>query len=101
MGTKYADYSTIKRKIRKELYYPELDSLKRGNLQIVNENNLNNVLDSIKRIKKSAFVSIGLQKDSSKNKILLKITNRLYQNSYNNVWKVRILDPKEKNILNE
>lgn len=82
-----------------EIYKQNLDTLNAHNLQLVDEGNLNDILNKITKSEKPVAISVGLQHQKSDNKIILQLVSKLYQNTYNNVWKVRELQPKERELL--
>lgn len=84
-----------------EIYKPNLDSLKRTDLQLVEETNIEEVIKKITDSEKSIYLSIGLQNINSSNPTLINLINKFYQNSYNNIWKVRPIHPRERQVTNE
>jgi hypothetical protein len=86
-------------KFKFELYLSDLDTLKANELQLIDTSNLEKALQSIIFSNKPVYLAIGLQKDTCQNKILVSIINKLYKNSPNNVWKIRKVLNKEKELL--
>jgi len=94
-------YMTENGKYKFELYLPDLDTLKANELQLLDTNNLESFLQRIINSDKPVYLAIGLQKEKSTNKVLIEIINKLYKNSQNNVWKIRYLTSKEKELLKQ
>lgn len=84
-----------------ELFMEDLDTLQSKNMQTLHPQNLSSLMLQLSNNKEKILMSIGIQKDSTTNELLLKITNLLYQNSAYNIWKVRRISHKEQNLLNQ
>lgn len=85
-----------------EVYNSELKDLRSDFVKELDRKNMDSfvyyTLRSGSTTLKPMF-SIGIIADTSENDLLLELVNKLYQNSYNNVWKIRRVNKKENSLL--
>ena len=88
-------------KYKLELYKTDLDSLKAKDLRLIEAKDIIEITNKITLTSKPSYISIGIENDSTSNPILTKIATRLYKFSNKSTWKVRKLNNKEIELVNE
>ena len=82
-----------------EAFLTDLDSLQAKKLILVDTNNLPRLVKTSAGPKEVVAISIGIQNNKSRNKVLLHLANRFYQYPTTHVWKVRSLLLQEIKLL--
>ena len=98
---KLCGFMTENGKYKLELYKTDLDSLKAKDLRLIEAKDIIEITNKITLTSKPSYISIGIENDSTSNPILTKIATRLYKFSNKSTWKVRKLNNKEIELVNE